>query len=266
MHFILTVMGNQKRIRIRMKLSIYISIIILISFYSCKTQYDKSNLYITDELKIEQLTENTFVHTSYLNTKSFGKVPCNGMIVIYNKEAIIYDTPVDNPASLLLINWIKSELKCKIKAVVVTHFHIDCLGGLEEFHNNGIPSFATNLTIELAKTKNKIIPEIGFDKYFEHEIGNKKVISDFLGEGHTKDNIIGYFPSEKILFGGCLIKGMNAGKGNLSDANPNDWSNTVRKVKSKYPEAKVIIPGHGKAGGIELLDYTIEKFKINERP
>ena len=246
-----------------MKLSIYISIIILISFCSCKTQYDKNNRYVTDDLKIEQLTKNTFVHTSYLNTKSFGKVPCNGMIVIDNKEAIIYDTPVDNPTSLLLINWIKSELKCKIKAVVVTHFHIDCLGGLEEFHKKEIPSFATNLTIELAKTKNKIIPENGFDTYFEHKIGYKKVISDFLGEGHTKDNIIGFFPSERILFGGCLIKEMNAGKGNLSDANPNDWSNTVEKVKSKYPETIVIIPGHGKAGGIELLDFTIEKFKIN---
>ena len=245
-----------------MKLSKYISIIILISFCSCKTQYDQNNRYVTDDLIIEQLTKNTFVHTSYLNTKSFGKVPCNGMIVIDNKEAIIYDTPADNPASLLLINWIKSELKCKIKAVVVTHFHIDCLGGLEEFHKKEIPSFATNLTIELAKTKNIIIPENGFDTYYEHEIGNKKVISEFLGEGHTKDNIIGYFPGEKILFGGCLIKGMNAGKGNLNDANVNDWSTTVRKVKSKYPDAKVIIPGHGKAGGIELLDFTIEKFKI----
>jgi len=76
-----------------MKLSKYISIIILISFCSCKTQYDKNNSYITDDLKIEQLTKNTFVHTSYLNTKSFGKVPCNGMIVIDNNEAIIYDTP-----------------------------------------------------------------------------------------------------------------------------------------------------------------------------
>ena len=108
MHFTLIVMGNQKKIQFRMKLSIYISIIILILFCSCKTQYDKSNKYITDDLKIEQLTKNTFVHTSYLNTKSFGKVPCNGMIVIDNNEAIIYDTPVDNPTSLLLINWIRS--------------------------------------------------------------------------------------------------------------------------------------------------------------
>ncbi len=98
----------------------------------------------------------------------------------------------------------------------------------------------------------------------EVPVGNKKVINAFFGEGHTIDNIVSYFPHDKVLFGGCLIKTLGASKGYLGDANVNDWSKTVLAVKSKYGKAKVIIPGHGKPGNSELLDYTIELFKIEQ--
>ncbi len=94
----------------------------------------------------------------------------------------------------------------------------------------------------------------------ELTVGSKKVITEYLGEGHTKDNVVGYFPAEKVLFGGCLIKAVGAGKGNLEDANTKAWSETVRQVQSKYHEAEIVIPGHGKYGGQELLTYTIEMF------
>jgi metallo-beta-lactamase class B len=63
-----------------------------------------------------------------------------------------------------------------------------------------------------------------------------------------------------VIFGGCLIKEVGAGKGNLADANTIDWSNTVRKIRDEYPDVKRIVPGHGQPGGIELLDYTIKLF------
>jgi metallo-beta-lactamase class B len=58
-----------------------------------------------------------------------------------------------------------------------------------------------------------------------------------------------------------MIKALNASKGNLADANEAEWSNTVSEVKRKFRSAKVVIPGHGDPGGIDLLDYTIELFK-----
>lgn len=83
----------------------------------------------------------------------------------------------------------------------------------------------------------------------------------FFGEGHTKDNVVGYFPEAEAIFGGCLIKESGAGKGNLEDANVAAWSATVKKLKRSYPRAKTVIPGHGKSGGRELLDYTIKLFE-----
>ena len=48
----------------------------------------------------------------------------------------------------------------------------------------------------------------------------------------------------------------------MGDANTDKWSETVRKIKLKYPNAKLVIPGHGKSGGTELFDYTIELFDL----
>jgi metallo-beta-lactamase class B len=47
---------------------------------------------------------------------------------------------------------------------------------------------------------------------------NTKITAKFFGEGHTKDNVVGYFPSENVMFGGCLVKELNASKGYLGFA------------------------------------------------
>jgi len=237
----------------------FILLALVILFVGCKSSRNIAD-YKTETIEIKQLTKQTFLHTTFLATKSYGKVPCNGMIVIDNGEAIIFDTPTDDAVSTELINWIEKELKCNVKGIVVTHFHVDCLGGLEAFHNLDIPSYASSSTIDFAQLKEEPLPQNGFEKVLELGFGNEKVICEFIGEGHTKDNIVAYFPSDHVLFGGCLIKSDGAGKGNLNDANVEEWSNTVQKVKSKFGEVKVVIPGHGKPGGQELLDYTIQLF------
>ncbi|MDR6968173.1 metallo-beta-lactamase class B [Flavobacterium arsenatis] len=228
-------------------------------------QTDKNTLpkaiYQSDDFIITQLSENTFEHKSFLQTKDFGKVPCNGMIVRDKGEAVLFDTTSDHITSALLIKWVEENLKCKIKAVVVTHFHIDNLGGLKAFEQAGIPSYANFKTIENAKERNENLPQNGFNDMLEIKVGNKKVIARFFGEGHTKDNTIGFFPDEKVLFGGCLIKEMNATKGNLADANEDEWATTVKKIKDAYPDVQWVIPGHGQYGDKKLLDYTIELFK-----
>ena len=129
--------------------------------------------------------------------------------------------------------------------VVPTHFHSDCLGGLRAFHEAGIPSIANELTLDLAKNSGVEIPKNGFRDSLTLEIGSEKVWIKFLGQGHTRDNVVGYFPSEDVLFGGCLMKELGASKGYLGDANVDEWSATVKKVKKEFPRVKRVVPGHG---------------------
>lgn len=235
---------------------------ILIFFLSCKHQKEApSYVYESSSMKIIQLSPHAYQHITYLKTKEYGNVPCNGMIVTDTNEAIVFDTPADNKVATELINWIEDSLSSTITGVVTTHFHIDCLGGLQAFHDRKIPSYANTKTIDLAKSAKKELPKNGFDTSMEIKVGTKKVINSFIGEGHTADNIISYFPSEKILFGGCLIKSLGAKKGNLNDANVQEWSETVKRIASKYNEVEIVIPGHGATGNQELLQYTIELFQ-----
>lgn len=226
-------------------------------------EFKPKEVYHSEDLMINQISDNAFVHISYLQTNDFGKVPCNGMIIRNSNEVLVFDTPTNNKSAEELIDYIKEKLHCKINAVVPTHFHEDCLGGLASFHAQKIPSFGKVSTIELTKANNIVSPQNGFKDSLQLKLGNTYAVVNFLGEGHTKDNVVGYFPSENILFGGCLIKELQATKGYLGDANVTEWSNTVEKVKQQFPDVKIVIPGHGKIGGIDLLDYTIKLFKTH---
>lgn len=243
-----------------------ILIVIFITSLNCsaakRETFKPKKVYKSKDLIITQISENAFEHTSFLQTNDFGYVPCNGLFVRNSNEVIIFDTPTNDKSAATLIKWIKETLHCKINAIIPTHFHDDCLGGLKAFDENNIPSYAYFKTVELAKENNFVVPKNSFKDSLILKVGNENITVKFFGEGHTKDNVVGYFPSENIMFGGCLIKTLDASKGYLGDANVADWSNTVEKVKKEYPNVKIIIPGHGKFGNIKLLDYTINLFKI----
>ncbi|WP_159467444.1 subclass B1 metallo-beta-lactamase [Dyadobacter sp. 3J3] len=224
--------------------------------------FKRKEVYRSKGLIVTQITKNAFEHTSFKQTNDFGNVGCNGLIVRNNNESIIFDTPINDKISEELIKWIKETLHCKINAVIPTHFHDDSAGGLKAFDDHGIPSYAYFKTIELTKENNFVVPKNSFADSLVLKVGDQQTITKFFGEGHTKDNVVGYFPAENVLFGGCLIRASDAGKGYVGDANVADWSVTVEKVKKGYPDVKIVVPGHGHYGNIELLDHTINLYKV----
>jgi metallo-beta-lactamase class B len=244
-------------------------LVISISILNCRSQkrdiFQPKEVYKSKDLVINQITENSFQHISFKQTNDFGYVPCNGLIVRNRNEAIVFDTPTNDTSAEALINWIKETLHCKINAIIPTHFHDDCLGGLNAFHENDIPSYAYFKTIELAKENKYAVPKNSFNDSLILKVGDENISAKFFGEGHTKDNVVGYFPSENVMFGGCLIKTLDASKGYLGDANVASWSSTVEKVREQYPNVKIVVPGHGNYGNKKLLDYTINLFKTQEK-
>jgi metallo-beta-lactamase class B len=249
-----------------MKLFIKTLLLLVLSFSlsNCHTDnvkvFTPREVYRSALLVITQIAGNSFVHTSYKQTNDFGNVPCNGLVVTNNNEAIVFDTPTNDSAAAELIGRIQQLLGCRVKAVIPTHFHDDCLGGLQAFHAAGIPSYAYYLTTELARENRYTVPQNSFRDSLLLQADKQPVTAMFFGEGHTRDNIVGYFPSDKVLFGGCLLKELNANKGYLGDANITAWAATVEKVKQHYPEVKIVVPGHGAYGNASLLDYTIRLF------
>ncbi len=222
--------------------------------------FQPKEVYKSDRLIIMQIAANSFVHISYLQTNDFGNVPCNGLVIRNVNETIVFDTPTNDTSAVELINWISDSLQCKVNAVVPTHFHDDCLGGLQAFHTNSIPSYANAATIELATARNYTVPQNAFNDSVVLNIGKEKALVKFFGEGHTKDNVVAYFSPDRILFGGCLLKELDATKGFLGDATIAAWPGTVTKIKQAYPDLQLVVPGHGEYGTTALLDYTIGLF------
>jgi len=227
--------------------------------------YPQDKYTVSEDLEIMSLTENTLIHISYMENQTFGRFSCNGLIYINNNEAVIIDTPPDTILTSQLLKWLSETYpRILIKGVIATHFHQDCLGGLNEFHKLSIKSYAYELTPALARENNLPVPGNTFSDKLELNIGKSNITGRYMGEAHSKDNIVVWIPDEKILFGGCMVKSIGSSKGNLSDSNVNEWANTVKAVKKDFVNAKYVIPGHGDYGGTELLDYTIKLFSDGE--
>jgi metallo-beta-lactamase class B len=233
--------------------------LLLSDFWSCGNR--RETLFQTENLILIHERGTVYRHVSFLETESWGKVSCNGAVYLYDGMAYIFDAPVENKAAKELISWIEDSMKHKVAAIFINHFHIDCLGSLKVFHEHGIESYATNKTIELARADSVEVPHIGFEDTLIMNLGGDFIVHRYLGPAHTQDNMVSYIISEKVLFGGCMIKSSGAGKGNLADADTLAWPKTVRLLEEEFDKALLIIPGHGPSGGRELLDYTISLFE-----
>ncbi len=229
-------------------------------FWAPLLSAQENYVYESPSLKIKEICPGVWMHTSYLEIPKYGPFPCNGMIWVEGNEALVFDTPTSDLVAQDLIRHVQEIEGLQIKGIVVTHFHIDCLGGLRAFHEHKIPSYGSAKTFVWGLKRDKVLPQERFSKKFILQLGSKTVENRFFGAGHTMDNIVVYLPDKQVLFGGCLVKELGAGKGNLADADVKAWPKTLAKIKRKYPALKHVIPGHGKPGGMELLDYTIEKF------
>lgn len=61
-----------------------------------------AQVYKTPMLEVKPISANIYVHRSFLFTRVWGNVPWNGMIYIQNGKAIVFDTPVNDSASVAL--------------------------------------------------------------------------------------------------------------------------------------------------------------------
>jgi metallo-beta-lactamase class B len=217
---------------------------------------------VNADLAVKQISEHCYVHISYAVMGSWGRIPSNGCICVDKGEALLFDTPVSDSLTTVLIQWIQDSLHSRIVGFVPNHFHDDCMGGLNAVHRAGIPSYANILTQRIAAEKKLPIPQKAFQDSLLLNVGSINVVCKYFGAAHTKDNIVTWIPSEKILFGGCMVKELKAKNiGNVEDADLTAWPNTLEKVRKEFSNAKIVIPGHGELGNLNLIQHTLELLK-----
>jgi glyoxylase-like metal-dependent hydrolase (beta-lactamase superfamily II) len=230
--------------------------ILILLFLIITVNLSGQSIKVSDKLTLIQLTDNSYIHTCQNS---------NGLVYINENDALIVSTPDSELETQNLIDWVVKERMLNIVGYVIDRWHPDAMEGLDIVHQNGIMTYSYELTQQIAKEKGLPIPKKGFNPKTVIEVGSEKVICHFLGEAHTKDGIVVWIPSEQILFGGNEIRNYNGWVGNIADANLDCWSETVARVQKEYGSAKIVIPGHGKHGGAELIDYTIGLYKVDNK-
>ncbi len=209
------------------------------------------------ELKIQKIYEDVFLHQSFKHVKGFGLVSSNGLVVVDDENAFIVDTPWSDDDTEKLVNWIRDN-DYKLLGSVSTHSHEDRTAGIEWLNEQSIPTYASALTNKILKTEEKALAKHSFEGK-EFQLAKGLLEAYYPGGGHTIDNIVVWVPKAKTLFGGCLVRSLESkGLGYTGEAHIAQWSGSAENLLAKFPEAKIVVPGHGKVGDIALLRHTQE--------
>ncbi|RBP48733.1 DIM/SIM/IMP family subclass B1 metallo-beta-lactamase [Arenicella xantha] len=209
------------------------------------------------EFEISALEENVYLHKSYRQVDGFGLVSANGLVVVHEQMAYIVDTPWSEADTQQLVDWI-SQQGVDLAGSISTHSHADRTAGIKWLNQRNIATYASAQTNHFLEQRGEETANNTLD------VPAATVLDGLLetyypGGGHTADNVVVWLPKSKILFGGCLIRSLEANTlGYTGEAALDQWANSVNRVKTRYQDAKLVVPGHGKAGDINLLKHTIQ--------
>lgn len=214
-------------------------------------------------IEVKKHSNSIYIYESYGSYQG-GKVGANAVVFVGEDSVVVIDTPWGNDQTRQLIDWIGNEIKKPIASFVITHFHEDRIGGIDVLKEKGIPAISSQLTAELAVANGIASPDVLFEKDTTIALAGGKLEVFYPGPGHTNDNVVVYFPSEKLLYGGCFLKDANTTSlGNLADADVAAWPASLEKMKQRFPKPKMVIPGHGglEAGAIENTMKLLAEYK-----
>lgn len=211
----------------------------------------------TGKLEISNLTGDFYIFTTF---KSFGDeiYPANGMYFVTVDGVVMIDAPWDTTQVKPLLDSIKKRHNRKVIMCISTHSHDDRTGGINYLNRIGIKTYSSKTTYFLFKEPGEFTSTNYFASDTTFYFRNYSLKTYFPGQGHAVDNIVIWFEQEKILYGGCLVKSVEAKNlGNISHANMATYPQTIKNLLNRYPEAKFVIPGHQDWKNNQSLNHTL---------
>ncbi len=221
------------------------------------------------EVRLRQISDGVWAHVA---THEVGGVlyPSNGLVVRDGDGLLLVETAWGGENTTALLTAIEAEIGLPVRRSVSTHFHDDRVEGVDVLRAAGVETYATPLTRRLAEAEGNEVPDLVLDGLAEPgsavQFGPVEVF--YPGAGHASDNLVVYVPEAHVLLGGCAVfEASRQVPGYVGDADLAAWPESIRRVRARYPEAKIVLPGHGVPGGLELLDHTIAVLESHgERP
>lgn len=220
-----------------------------------------------NKLVIDELAPGYYIFTTY---KMLGETvfPSNGLYVVGDSGVVMIDTPWNESQFQPLLDSIERRHGKKVLFCLSTHFHDDRTAGLEYYASKGIATWSSKKTYKLCEEREEKKAEHRFKKDTLFRISGVGLETYYPGPGHAPDNIVVYFPSKKLLYGGCFVKSLeNNSLGYISDADLKSWKKGLLRVMERYPGITQVVPGHfawsDAANGRELFFHTLNLLKTH---
>jgi hydroxyacylglutathione hydrolase len=184
-----------------------------------------------------------------------GPLQCNCSVIGDEKthEAMVID-PGDQIEGILDI--LRQE-KLTLKQIVITHAHIDHVGGVMKLKAaTGAPILMNQNDHALLKMLDMQAAWVGMrppgDVQVDEAIGQGRVLK--IGEissnvihtpGHTEGSICLYFPTEKKLIAGDTLFAGSIGRTDLPGGSMDKIMRSLHTQVLALPDETEVIPGHG---------------------
>jgi len=158
-----------------------------------------------------------------------------------------------------------------VTEVIDTNHDLDRAGGNAYFKSIGAKIVSTERTRALLQKEGEdsvkqtkalfpdypdipiVLPDTVFAGDFTLQDG--AVRGFYLGPSHKPDDIFVWFPEEKVLYGGCILKPQ---LGNMDGADLAEYPKTLQKLKDLNLGISLIVAGHYSAvHGPDLIDRMI---------
>jgi hydroxyacylglutathione hydrolase len=184
-----------------------------------------------------------------------GPLQCNCSVIgdETTREAMVIDPGDDIEGVLALIE--KHNLK--VKQIVVTHAHIDHVGGARKLRAaTGAPILLNQNDSALLKMLDVQAAWIGMKNPGQVEVDHSIGQSDTLRAGsltadvihtpgHTEGSICLYFPAESKLIAGDTLFAGSIGRTDLPGGSMDKIIQSLHEKVMALPDDTLVVPGHG---------------------
>ena len=191
----------------------------------------------------------------------------NVLFAEFENYVLVVEAPWDEATSIRVIDQIKKTIPGKpIKYLVQSHHHEDHIGGIRTYIAEGVTILVSPSNVELIKkiakalftanpdklAKNPVAPTIetiSKKKHIIKDAKNETIIMDIGPNEHTKENLVVYFPNQKLLYQADMI--------NEGEYPPTSTSKEfIATLKSLKLKVETMVGTHGKVldkGAIDAL-------------
>ena len=181
----------------------------------------------------------------------------NSLVFVGRKGVTVIGATWTPETARLLDAEIKSVTTKPVVEVVNTNYHPDRAGGNGYWKDAGAKIVSTEMTQAwmkrdwadvLAWTRSAfpdfpdlplVLPTVTYPGDFELQDG--RVRAFYLGPSHTPDGIFVWFPKERVLYGGCIVKEQ---LGNLAYADVVEYPKTLQELLDRKLDIRTIVAGH----------------------